>query len=91
MFFFLSNILLCWVMIMPKLEEIRARLDWLKEQFKILVTILVADVAGVSKLYIDTQVDLLFYSGLVLLVVLTASIIIVSRKIEIHLIELRDI
>ena len=89
MFFFLSNILLCWVMIMPKLDEIRARLDWLKEQFKILVTILVADVAGVSKLYIDTQVDLLFYSGLVLLVVLTASIIIVSRKIEIHLIELR--
>ena len=66
-------------MIMPKLDEIRARLDWLKEQFKILVTILVADVAGVSKLYIDTQVDLLFYSGLVLLVVLTASIIIVSR------------
>ena len=89
MFFFLSNISLCWVMIMPKLDEIRARLDWLKEQFKILVTILVADVAGVSKLYIDTQVDLLFYSGLVLLVVLTASIIIVSRKIEIHLIELR--
>ncbi len=91
MFFSLSNILLRWVMIMPKLDEIRARLDWLKEQFKILVTILVADVAGVSKLYIDAQVDLLFYSGLVLLVVLTTSIIIVSRKIEIHLIELRDI
>jgi hypothetical protein len=74
MFFFLSNILLCWLMIMRKLDEIRARLDWLKEQFKILVTILVADVAGVSKLYIDTQVDLLFYSGLVLLVVLTRRI-----------------
>ncbi len=76
---------------MPKLDEIRARLDWLKEQFKILVTILVADVAGVSKLYLDAQNGLLFYSGLVLLVVLTVSIIIVSRKIEIHLIELRDI
>lgn len=76
---------------MPKLDEIRARLDWLKEQFKILVTILVADVAGVSKLYLDAQNGLLFYLGLVLLVVLTVSIIIVSRKIEIHLIELRDI
>ncbi|WP_432743362.1 hypothetical protein ABXJ76_01285 [Methylobacter sp. G7] len=76
---------------MPKLDEIRARLDWLKEQFKILVTILVADVVGVSKLYLDAQNGLLFYSGLVLLVVLTVSIIIVSRKIEIHLIELRDI
>jgi len=76
---------------MPKLDEIRARLDWLKEQFKILVTILVADVVGVSKLYLDAQNGLLFYSGLVLLLVLTVSIIIVSRKIEIHLIELRDI
>ncbi len=50
---------------MPKLDEIRARLDWLKEQFKILITILVADVVGVSKLYLDAQNGLLFYSGLV--------------------------
>ncbi|MDP2097642.1 MAG: hypothetical protein U1D70_02260 [Methylobacter sp.] len=76
---------------MPKLDEVKARLDWLKEQFKVLVAILVADVAGISKLYLDAQHGLLFYSGLVLLVVLTVSIIIVSRKIEIHLIELKDI
>ncbi len=76
---------------MPKLDEVKARLDWLKEQFKVLVAILVADVAGISKLYLDEQHGLLFYSGLVLLVVLTVSIIIVSRKIEIHLIELKDI
>jgi hypothetical protein len=75
---------------MPKLDEIRARLDWLKEQFKVLVAILVADVAGVSKLYLDAESSPLFYSGLVLLVVLTVAIVIVSRKIEIHF-ELRDI
>lgn len=76
---------------MPKLDEIKARLDWLKELFKVLVAILVADVAGVSKLYLDAQNSPLFYSGLVLVVVLTIAIVIVSRKIEIHLIELRDI
>jgi len=76
---------------MPKLDEIKARLDWLKEQFKILVAVLVADVAGVSKLYLDASVDVLFYSGLVLLVILTIAITIISRKIETHLIELRDI
>lgn len=46
---------------MPKLDEIKARLDWLKEQFKILLTILVADIAGISKLYLDSQDGLLFY------------------------------
>ena len=76
---------------MPKLDELKARLDWLKDLFKVLIAILVADVAGVARLYLDAQSGLLFYSGLVLLVVLPVAIIIVSRKIEIHLIELRDI
>ncbi|CDH45584.1 hypothetical protein [Candidatus Contendibacter odensensis] len=76
---------------MPKLDEIKARLDWLKEQFKILVAVLVADVAGLSKLYLDGAVGVLFYSGLVLLGILTIAGVIVSRKIELHLAELRDI
>jgi len=76
---------------MPKLDEIKARLDWLKEQFKILVAVLVADVAGLSKLYSDASIGVLFYAGLVVLGILTVSGVIVSRKIETHLIELRDI
>jgi len=91
MFFSLFNILLHWVLIMPKLDEIKARLDWLKELFKILVAVLVADVAGLSKLYLDASIGILFYSGLVVLGILTVAGVIVSRKIEIHLIELRDI
>ena len=76
---------------MPKLDEIKARLDWLKELFKILIAVLVADVAGVSKLYLDAPDGVLFYLGLVLLLVLPVAIVIISRKIEIHLVELRDI
>ncbi len=76
---------------MPKLDEIKARLDWLKELFKILVAVLVADVAGLSKLYLDASIDILFYSGLVVLGILAVAGVIVSRKIETHLIELRDI
>jgi len=76
---------------MAKIDEVKARLDWLKDQFKVLVAILVADVAGISKLYLDARHGLLFYLGLVLLVVLAVAMIIVSRKIEIHLVELEDI
>ena len=70
---------------MPKLDEIKARLDWLKELFKILVAVLVADVAGLSKLYLDASIGILFYSVLVVLGVLAIAGVIVSRKIEIHL------
>jgi len=76
---------------MARIDEVKARLDWLKDQFKVLVAILVADVAGISKLYLDMQHGLLFYLGLVLLVVLAVAMMIVSRKIEIHLVELKDI
>ena len=76
---------------MPKLDEIKARLDWLKELFKILVAVLVADVAGLSKLYLDASIGILFYSGIVVLGILAIAGVIVSRKIEIHLNELRDI
>lgn len=76
---------------MPKLDEIKARLDWLKELFKILAAMLVADIAGLAKLYFDTPIGIWFYLGLGVLVILMISGVIISRKIETHLIELRDI
>jgi hypothetical protein len=48
---------------MPKLDEIKARIDWLKELFKIIVTIMVADIAGMAKLYLDNAINGLFYMG----------------------------
>lgn len=76
---------------MAKLDEIKAHIDWLKELFKILVTILVADIAGISKLYLDEDINLLFYSGVVLVIVLSISASITSKKIEKHIKELGDL
>ena len=76
---------------MAKLDEIKAHIDWLKELFKILVTILVADIAGISKLYFDEDINLLFYSGVVLVIVLSISASITSKKIEKHIKELGDL
>jgi|GEM_PF-2860841 hypothetical protein len=52
---------------MAKIDEVKARIDWLKELFKIVVTVMVADIAGMSKLYLDNTVDVLFYMGGLLL------------------------
>ncbi len=76
---------------MAKLDEIKAHIDWLKELFKILVAILVADIAGISKLYVDENINLLFYSGVVLVIVLSISASITSKKIEKHIKELGDL
>lgn len=76
---------------MAKLDEIKAHIDWLKELFKVLVTILVADIAGISKLYLDKEINLLFYSGVVLVIVLSISASITSKKIEKHIKELGEL
>ncbi len=76
---------------MAKLDEIKAHIDWLKELFKILVAILVADIAGISKLYVDGNINLLFYCGVVLVIVLSISASITSKKIEKHIKELGDL
>lgn len=76
---------------MSKLDEIKSRIDWLKDLFKIVITIMVADIAGVSKLFIDNKIGLLFYLGASLLPVFAVACIGISRKIELHLNELGDI
>jgi hypothetical protein len=73
---------------MPKLDEIKARIDWLKELFKIMVTIMVADIAGMAKLYLDNTVNIVFYMGGFLLPLLAVACILISKKIEHHFDEL---
>ena len=73
---------------MAKIDEIKAHIDWLKDLFKILVTILVAVIAGISKLYLDLKIGIVFYFGIVLIVILSIWIAIVAKKIENHIKEL---
>jgi hypothetical protein len=76
---------------MAKIDEIKARIDWLKELFKIVVTVMVADFAGMSKLYLDNTIDVLFYMGGLLLPFLVAVCIVISKKLEHHFNELEDL
>ncbi len=76
---------------MGKLDEVKSRIDWLKDLFKILITIMVADIAGIAKLFMDDKISLLFYLGVCLLPILAIGCIVISRKIELHLSELGEI
>ncbi len=76
---------------MPKIDGIKARIDWLKELFKVVVTVMVADVAGMSKLYLDNMIGVLFYMGGFLLPILLYVCINISKKIERHFNELEEL
>ena len=76
---------------MSKQEEVKARIDWLKDLFKIVITIMIADIAGMAKLYIDNEADLLFYLGGILLPIFAMTCIVISQKIELHLNELGEL
>ncbi|OUR83640.1 hypothetical protein A9Q82_02875 [Cycloclasticus sp. 46_120_T64] len=76
---------------MSRLDEIKSRIDWLKDLFKIVIAIMVADVAGMATLYMDDKMGLLFYMGGLLLPLFAASCTVISRKIELHLNELGEL
>ena len=76
---------------MAKIDEIKSHIDWLKDLFKILVAILVADIAGVSKLYLAGQVNVLFYVGILLVFMLSLWIAVIAKKIEKNIKELGEL
>ncbi len=76
---------------MAKIDEVKARIDWLKELFKIVVAVMVADIAGMAKLYLDKTIDEVFYMGGLLLPVLVVVCIVISRKMERKMSELENL
>ncbi len=76
---------------MAKIDEVKARIDWLKELFKIVVAVMVADIAGMAKLYLDKTIDEVFYMGGLLLPVLVVVCIVISRKMERRINELENL
>jgi|GEM_PF-1215894 len=71
--------------------SVKARIDWLKELFKIVVTVMVADIAGMAKLYLDKTIDEVFYMGGLLLPVLVVVCVVISRKMERRINELENL
>lgn len=74
--------------VMAKIDEIKTEIDWLKDLFKIIVAVLVAIIAGISKLYVDDEISVLFYLGIIVSLGFTFWIVIIAKKIKKHIKEL---
>jgi hypothetical protein len=76
---------------MPKIDELKARMDWLKEAVKILVAMLLAAGAGVAKLYLDSEIGVLFISGIVFMILVSVVIVAIVIKINKTISDIGDL
>ncbi len=76
---------------MPKIDEIKSEIDFLKDIFKISVALIAAIVAGLSKLYLDESINILFYLGTIISILISIVLVIVFKKIRKHIKELGEL
>jgi len=76
---------------MPKIDEVKAEIDFLKDIFKLSIALIAAIIAGLSKLYLDDSINILFYIGTVLSILISSVPVIVFKKIKKHIKELGEL
>ena len=76
---------------MAKIDEIKAEIDFLKDIFKTSIIVLVALIAGLSKIYLEKEVGYLFYLGVITSIIITLIPLITFKKIKKHIKELGEL
>ncbi len=76
---------------MARIDEIKEKINWLKDLFKLLTMIFVGLVAGLSKLFLDKKINLIFYLGIVVSVVILIWLAIIALKINKNIKSLKDL
>lgn len=76
---------------MAQIDEIKERINWLKDLFKILVMVLIALIAGVSKLFLNKDFNILFYLGAIVSVFVILWLMILFFKINKDIQKLREL
>jgi len=75
-----------------KIDEIKERINWLKDLFKTFIMILIATIAGISKLYLDKNYNnILFYLGVGISFFVTIWILILFFKINKEIVKLGEL
>ncbi|MEO1927096.1 MAG: hypothetical protein ABGX26_00185 [Nautiliaceae bacterium] len=76
---------------MARIDEIKEKINWLKELFKLLTMILVGLIAGLSKLFLDNKINILFYLGIIIGISILFWLVMLAVKINKNILFLKDI
>ncbi len=76
---------------MAKIDEIKEHIGALKSYLNIVVAIILALGAGVSKLYLSRNEGVLFWTAIVLIILLFVLFIVISKSIHNNIKKLKDL
>ena len=76
---------------MAQIDEIKEHIGALKNYLNIVVAIIVAIGAGVSKLYLSENVSVLFWLGIIIIILLFSIFVIISKAIHNNIKKLKDL
>jgi len=76
---------------MAKIDEVKEFINTLRTYLSIITAIILAIGAGVSKLYLSMEINLLFWIGIIFIVLLIIIFSIISRTIHVNVKKLKDL
>ena len=76
---------------MAKIDEVKEHIAALKSYLNIIIAIILATSAGVSKLYLSAQINMLFWIGICLIFILIIVFVIIARTMHNNIKKLKDL
>ena len=76
---------------MAKIDEIKEHIGALKNYMNIIVATILALGAGVSRLYLHSNINILFWIGIILIVLLLFIFAIIAKALHTNIKKLEDL
>jgi len=76
---------------MAKLDEIKEHIGALKGYMNIIIALMLAIGAGISKLYLVGNINLLFWIGIFIIIVLIIIFTLLAKNIHMNIKKLKDL
>ncbi len=76
---------------MAKIDELKEHIATLRGYLNIVVAIILAIGAGVSKLYLSSNIGLLFWIGIVLILLLLVIFVSIAKAVHNNIKRLKDL
>lgn len=76
---------------MAKIDEIKEHIGALKSYLNIVVAVILAIGAGVAKLYLENNIGLIFWLGIVIILIAIVTFIMISKAMHKNIKKLKDL
>ena len=76
---------------MAKIDEVKEHIGVLKSYLNIVIALILAIGAGISKLYTSDDINSLFWIGIIFIVLLIVIFLVIAKNIHLNIKKLKDL